>query len=297
MSPRRIIFIVVALLASGATIFLGRAWLIAERNARLATQEQPAAAPQKPTTMILVAKGDLHAGQFIHAKESLRWQAWPDDSLSPSYILQNDHQLEDYDASVVRFALNDGEPVTATRLVRKGETGFLAAVLEPGMRAVTIPVTPSSGMGGLVFPGDYIDLIATLKLMDPKQGKDDDSDDREHHAGETVLTHLKVLALDQRSDESNQEPNVANTATLQVTPKEAEVIAMVSDIAKLSLSLCALNEGDAPSQAETGRTGPTYTFDSDATQLTRPPAFAGNTRRVVVVRGADATQMEFTRVR
>lgn len=115
MSPRRIIFIVVALLASGATIFLGRAWLIAERNARV-VQEQPAA-PQKPTTMVLVAKGDLHAGQFIHAKDSLRWQAWPDDSLSPSYILSTDHNIEDFDASVVRFALNDGEPVTATRVV------------------------------------------------------------------------------------------------------------------------------------------------------------------------------------
>ena len=295
MSPRRIIFIVVALLASGATIFLGRAWLIAERNARV-VQEQPAA-PQKPTTMVLVAKGDLHAGQFIHAKDSLRWQAWPDDNLSPSYILSTDHNIEDFDASVVRFALNDGEPVTATRVVRKGDTGFLAAVLEPGMRAVTIPVTPSSGMAGLVFPGDYVDVLATLKLMDPKQGENDNNDDREHHAAETVITHLKVLAVDQRSDDQNQEPTVAKTATLQVTPKEAEKIAVVSSIAPLSLSLCALNEGDTQAQAETARTGPTYTFDSDATQLTRPPALAGNTHRVVIVRGAAATQMEFTRVR
>jgi pilus assembly protein CpaB len=297
MSPRRIIFILVALLASGATIFLGRAWLIAERNARLAQQEQPAPAPEKPKTMILVAKGDLHVGEFLHARDNLRWQAWPDDSLSPNYVRSTDHQLEDYEGSVVKVALNDGEPVTDLRIVRAGDRSFLAAVLDPGMRAVTIPVTPASGMAGHVFPGDYVDLIATLKLMDPKQGKDDNDDDREHHAGETVLTNLKVLALDQRVDDQNKELTIAKTATLQVTPKEAEAIAVVAEIAKLSLSLRSLNEGDGLAQAETGRTGPSYTFDSDATQLTRPPAFAGNTHRVVIVRGADVSQMEFTRVR
>jgi len=290
MSPRRIVFILIALVASGATIFLGRAWLIAERNARVQVA-QPAPV-EKPSTMVLVAKGDLHVGQFIR-RENLRWQAWPADSVPPSYIIPAQHQLEDYEGAVVRSSLSDGEPLSDARVVRPGDRGFLAAVLKPGYRAVTISVTPSSSVAGFIFPGDYVDLLATLKVVDESTNKDAKTTD--HHAGETVLQNLKVLALDQRLDDQSKEVAVAKTATLEVTPKQAEIIAVVAEIGKLSLSLRSLPEDEAQVASDIGHTGVTYTFDSEATQLTRGPGAAGSTLKVSIVRGAQETQVEFNR--
>ncbi len=290
MSPRRVIFILIALIASGATIFLGRAWLASQRNVQVETPQ--AAAPEKPTKQVLVARGPLHAGQFLRA-ENLRWQTWPDDGISQNYFVSGQNQLEDFVGSVVRSGLGDGEPITAARVVRPGDRGFLAAVVEPGFRAVTVPVTPSSGIAGFVFPGDYVDLLATFSLKDPKQK--DDTEQREHHASETVLTDIRVLALDQRADDQNKEVTVAKTATLEVTPKQAEVIAVVSEIGKLSLSLRSLGHDDTEMTAEAGNGKLSYTFDSDATHLTAPPVFAGARQKVDVVRGAAVTQMEFLR--
>ena len=285
MSPRRIIFIVIALVAAGATMFLGRAWLAAERSAQVVQAKAPAPQP-KPEKMVLVAQGDLHAGQFVRP-ENLRWQTWPDDGVAKTYIVSGDHQLEDYVGAIVRSAIGDGEPITDDRVVRPGDRGFLAAVLRPGYRAVTVPLTPSEANAGFVFPGDHVDLIATLTLTDADPDNPNaNSGQNQHHASETVLTDLRVLALDQRADDQNKEVSVAKTATLEVTPKQAEVIAVVGDIGKLSLSLRSL-EKDNSEAANEETTGISYTFDSDATQLIRPPTPFGAKQKVFVVRGAD----------
>ncbi len=293
MSPRRIIFILIALVAAGATIFLGRAWLAAERGAQVVQAKAPAPLP-KPEKMVLVAQGDLHAGEFLRP-ENLRWQAWPDNGVAKSYIVSGDHQLEDYVGAIVRSAIGDGEPITDDRVVRPGDRGFLAAVLRPGYRAVTVPLTPSEANAGFVFPGDHVDLIATLALTEADPNDPNaNSAQNQHHASETVLTDLRVLALDQRADDQNKEVSVAKTATLEVTPKQAEVIAVVGDIGKLSLSLRSLEKDD--NQAANEETsGISYTFDSDATQLIRPPTPFGLKQKVVVVRGADVKEMDFTR--
>ncbi len=290
MSPRRIIFIAIALLASGATILIGRAWLSAERT----VQVEAAPAPPKPATMILVGRGELHSGQFVRP-ENLRWQAWPDDAVSPSYIVSTQNHLEDYVGAVVRNAIGDGEPITETRVVRPGDRGFLAAVLTPGYRAVTVPVTPSSGLAGFVFPGDHVDVILSFTLTDPNLPSSEKGDpSHQHHTGETVLTDVRVLALDQRADDQSKEVSVAKTATLEVTPKQAEAIAVVQELGKLSLSLRSLGQDDAAATGE-GANKLSYTFDSDATQLTAPPEFSGTKRKVLVVRGDKVEMTEFSK--
>ncbi|HXZ01864.1 MAG TPA: Flp pilus assembly protein CpaB [Stellaceae bacterium] len=291
MSPRRIIFIVIALLASGATILIGRAWLTAER----AVQVEAAPAPPKPATMILVARGELHSGQFVRP-ENLRWQAWPDDAVSQSYILSTQNHLEDYVGAVVRNAIGDGEPITESRVVRPGDRGFLAAVLTPGYRAVTVPVTPSSGLAGFVFPGDHVDVILSFTLTDPNVPSSEKGDPAHiHHTGETVLSDVRVLALDQRADDQSKEVSVAKTATLEVTPKQAEAIAVVQELGKLSLSLRSLGQDEAEASGEAANNKLSYTFDSDATQLTPPPEFSGNKQKVIVVRGDKVEMNEFSK--
>ena len=291
MSPRRIVFVVIALIAAGATIFLGRAWLAAERNAHVAVQA-PAQQP-KPEKMVLVARGELHAGQFVRP-ENLRWQSWPDDGVASTYILSTDHQLEDYVGAIVRAGIGDGEPITDARVVRPGDRGFLAAVLRPGYRAVTVPLSPSQAVAGFVFPGDHIDLIATLTLTDADDANGGNNASHEHHASETVLRDLRVLALDQRADDQNKDVTVAKTATLEVTPKQAEVIAVVGDIGKLSLSLRSLARDEAE-VANEDDSRLSYTFDSEATQLIRPPQMNGGKQKVFVVRGSEVKEEDFVR--
>src|SRR5260370_11179064 len=163
-------------------MWLGRSYLEAQRQAALDAQRQAPAA-QQPSTMILVAKGNLPAGQFVRP-ENLRWQPWPNDGIAPSYIVQGQRQLEDFIGAVVRSAIGDGEPVTETRLVRPRDRGFLAAVLNPGYRAVTVNLTPASGIAGFMFPGHHVAIIVTLSLQTEEKDRG-----KTHHnrASETLL--------------------------------------------------------------------------------------------------------------
>lgn len=283
MSPRRIILIVVALVVSGLTIFLGRSWLEAERNAALEAQRNQQQPAQQPSSMVLVAKGNLVPGQFVRG-DNLRWQPWPNDGISANYIVQGQRTLEDFIGTVARISMADGEPITETRLVRPGSSGFLAAVLEPGKRAVTVNVTPSSGIAGFVFPGDHVDVIVTMTAHDDTR------------ASQTVLTDIRVLAMDQRLDDQSKDIVVGKTATLEVTPKQAEVIAVVSSIGSLSLSLRSIGRDEAEVAPENGRQKLTYTTDSDATQyLIRHKGGASGGPKVNIVRGGAVNQVEFLR--
>ena len=284
MSPRRILFLLIALVASGSTVMVGRMWLQAERTTKVA--EAPA--PAKPALAVLVAKGNLPAGSFIRP-ENLRWQPWPESGLAPSYVVEGRRRIEDYVGAVVRVGLSDGEPITDIRVVRPGDRGFLAAVLTPGTRAVTVNVTPSTGLAGLVFPGDRIDLVGTFRV--PEETKSGGGMNR--FASETVLSNVRVLAVDQRVDDQNKEIVVAKTATLEVTPKQAEVIALVAELGKFSLSLRSLAQSNEP--APTGK-APSVTWDNEAARMLPPPAVAGGaTAKVSVVRGGTAQEVEFQR--
>jgi pilus assembly protein CpaB len=286
MSLRRIIFVLIALIVSGGTVLVGRAWL--------APQHEVAAAPvvSLDGPHVLVAATALSEGQFVRP-ENLRWQPWPAKDVSAAYVVQGKGRIEDFIGAVARSAVAEGEPVTEARLVRPGDRGFMAAVLTPGYRAVTVPVTVSSGIAGFVFPGDRVDLLLTMTVNDP-QGH------AQRHAAETLLTDLRVLAVDQRSDDQNKNVVIERTATLEVTPKQAETIAVANDLGTLSLSLRSLARGDVAQVAQYS-----HTWDSDATHLIGPPDMdakeptkpAGQAPdfKVSVVRGVTVSQLDFTR--
>jgi len=290
MSPRRVIFLVLALVAAGSTFFIGQMWLKAQRAA-LVVEQKPAPAPEQPAgTFVLVAKGNLPAGTFIRS-DNLRWQNWPDDGLSPSYVLKGKVAMEDYIGAVVWVGLNDGEPLSDSRVVKPGDRGFLAYVLQSGYRAVTVNLTPSSGLAGLVFPGDRVDLVGTFKI-DFEAPKGEQAP-HSHTISETVLSSVRVLAVDQRVDDQNKEVVVAKTATLEVTPKQAEIVALVSDIGKFSLSLCSRDQCNDP---PAGPTKTSYIWDNEAVPAIGPPPILGGTGggiKVSVVRGADTKDIEF----
>jgi pilus assembly protein CpaB len=287
MSIRRMLFLLVALIASGSTIVVGRMWLQSQKPIQVVTE----APPEPVAPMVLVAKGNVPAGFFLRP-ENLKWERWPEGGIAPSYVVNTKRSLEEYVGAVVRVGLNDGEPITDTRVLKPGERGFLAAVLTPGYRAITVNVTPSSGLAGLVFPGDRIDLVASFKVE--FEGKQDGSNHPARYASETVESNLRVLAVDQRVDDQNKEIVVAKTATLEVTPKQAEIIAIVSELGKFSLSLRSLPQGDDAGPSDKDLTT-SYTWDNEAARMLAPPGTSGGGKTVTVVRGGDAKDVEISR--
>jgi len=294
VSVRAIVLALVALALAGATVFLARGWLDAERAAIAA--RAPVEEAERPAIRVLVAKTDLVVGQFLKP-EHLRWQAWPDETVAPSYAIEGERRLEEFVGAVVRKGIATGEPVTDRRVVKPGERGFLAAVLEPGMRAVSVPVNATTGIAGFVFPGDRVDVILTHGI------KTEDADGKSivRRASETVLSNVRVLAVDQRTDDDSTEAAVAKTATLEVTAKQAEIVSVVGELGKLSLALRSLARETPAPPVEGTRPGKrsvklasrsTYTWDSEVSRLLDPPTTASTTRTVDVVRGDKAEKVE-----
>ena len=236
MNSRPIILLALALSAAGMTAYFANSWMASQRAA-LEEQAPAAQAPAMETVDVLVAKADMPTGSFIRA-DSLEWRAWPKDGVVDDYLVRGEATEEELAGAVARSRLFAGEPITRSRVVNKGDQGFLAAVLDPAHRAVSIPVDAVSGIAGFIFPGDRVDVLLTFSRTVQNEGSDDSST---RHFSETLLTRVRVLAIDQSVDSGEKgAAQVANTATLEVTPKQAEKIAIAMQIGSLSLSLHSL---------------------------------------------------------
>ncbi len=304
MSARLIILLLVAAIAAGGAGLAANSWLATQRAAiETAKRVQPVVEANE--VRILVAKQALPAGTLIK-KNNLRWQPWPKSSLANTYMKEGDLAPEDLEGTVVRVGVTAGEPLTEARVVRPGERGFLAAVLRPGFRAMTVPVNATSGIAGFVFPGDRVDLVLSHKL----EKKGDEIRD-ELYASETVLTDIRVLAIDQSTNDQAEEPNPAKNVTIEVTPKQVEIVSLITELGRLSLSLRSLqtDEGRISETAdddvnpvlsrlingEKPERGRGHTLDSEVSRLLASPKTKENVRRVQVVRGGESAVIEFQR--
>ncbi len=289
MNPRTLLLAVAALATAGLTAYLVDGW-IAHQRAQLLAQ-RPVATPVEQPNQILVAKQDLPAGTFVKA-EHMQWRPWPADGLDPSFVRKSEGAMATFAGAVVRRGIVTGEPITAKRVVKVGERGFLAAVLTPGMRAVSVKVNAASGISGLVLPGDRIDLILSHKFRNAG-----DKSSRARSASETVLTDVRVLAIGQITDDQKNKPIVAKTATLEVSPKQAEVVAVAIELGKLSLSLRSL--ATVEEEAEKKKPHPkgraySYTRDSDVSRLIGG-SIDGNKHTVYVIQGSKSTTEKLRR--
>src|SRR3954463_12440267 len=192
---------------------------------------------------VLVATRALPVGTIIDA-EALRFQRWPEGLVQPAYYIKGKPGVNPAGliGTVVRNEITAGQPFTQGSLIKPGERGFLAAALGPGMRAVTVAVSATSGVAGFVFPGDRVDLVLTQEV----QGGGDGPPLR---ASETIIRNIRVLAVDQRlnarDEHGNQVPQSAATVTFEATPKIAEKIAVAQTIGQLSLSLRSLADNNS----------------------------------------------------
>jgi pilus assembly protein CpaB len=287
---RRIILVLIALLVSGGAIFLGQQWLRGSAGRSVASR--PGAAAPTPGTQVLVAKTNLFSGQFIRP-DSLGWQAWPSGSLPESYLVQGKVRPQDLVGAVVRARIAQGQPVTLASVVRPGDRGFMAAVLTPGQRAVTVNVNAATGNAGFIFPGDRVDLLLTMSLQPVGQNNNGVT----RHVSETILRDVRIVGMDQSFTDGRKDDkadlSVPRTATLEVTPKQAEIVSVAGDLGVLSM---ALRSVATTQEASAGRRV-TKTWDTEATQLAvaaqssqaATPA-APRVWTVNIVRGASASE-------
>lgn len=151
----------------------------------------------------------------------------------------------DYVGSVVREPILAGEPIVGRKIVRAGDSGYMAAYLEPGMRAMAIGVTVESAAGGFILPGDRVDVVLTRELGTTGSVEGSSAP---KHATSVVLQNVKVLAIDQSTRaEDDEQAKVGATATLEVTPGDSEVLALAKSEGELSLALRSYADTDGPS--------------------------------------------------
>jgi pilus assembly protein CpaB len=265
MNPRMILLVLVALSLAGGTALFARNWIQSQRPAVAAKP-----APVIEGKEVLVAKQNLPAGTFVKP-DHMRWQPWPEHNVAQAYVLKGKGDMNAFVGAVVRQGVAVGEPITDGRVVKPGDRGFLAAVLDPGMRAISVPVNAETGISGLVFPGDRVDLVVTHNL---KQ-----SGGTARHASETVLTKIRVLAIDQKTDDQSGKPAVSKTVTLEVTPKQVEAVTVADALGKLSLSLRSLGASEEE-QFEVERTRG-HTWDTEVSRVVGAELTGGHEVEVV----------------
>jgi pilus assembly protein CpaB len=270
MRLRTLILFAIALVLAGGTAILVRSWL-SQQPAVAAVAPPPRQAPQKS---IMVARAAIARGQILKPAD-LNAQPWPDAAITGDYVIAGTGPAKSLVNAVAREPIAAGEPIIKTKIVVPGDRGFLAAVLQPGMRAVSVPVDATTDVSGFVFAGDRVDILISLPV--PQDGANGNSG-YQHKAAETVLHDVRVIAIDQHLDSKDGQAVVARNVTFEVTPKQSEIIAVASEIGKLSLSLRGLavvkGQKSAVVAAADSHDDPglrNFTLDSEVSQVLPKP--------------------------
>jgi pilus assembly protein CpaB len=221
---------------------------IAIRNS-MSNQPDPAAAAAA-STRVIVAKHDVPLGVIVQMGVDIDWGEPPVDFPNQQEMLReaNNVHIEDFNGAVTRRPLHAGEPVVQTALTKAGEGGFMSAVLEAGMRAVSIAVNQTSGNAGFISPGDHVDLIVTRRI---KEGN------VESIASNTFIYDVRVLAVDQMLDNPENKAILAKTVTVEVTPQQAEQVAVASEVGHISVALRSVTQAAKAAQTATPSAGET----------------------------------------
>lgn len=214
--------------------------------------EKPAPPPkpvaQLETTEVLVARTDIAAGTPV-SDQVMEWKLWPASSAGPNVIRKSErpNAIEELSKSYARASFAAGEPIQQARLIKAGSAGFMSAILPSGMRAVSTEVKPETGAGGFIIPGDHVDVILTHR------DKDSDKAGAESYTAETILRNVRVLAIDQTVEDKNgQRTVIGRTATLELSPQQAEVLSMGQRSGQISLALRSIVDVQKTGDETTG---------------------------------------------
>ena len=238
MNIARVVVLIIALSAGGVAAYLARG-----------TDEKPQQvaepAPQVPTVEVLVAKSDIGLGQTVKP-DDLQWQAWP---ASTGNNLINragrGEAIQEIAGSIARTPILAGEPIREQKLVKANGSGFMAAILPTGMRAISTEISPESGAGGFILPNDRVDVILSRRNANPERSGGDTVQT------EVILSNVRVLAIDQAPKEKEGTNTlVGRTATLELKPEQAETLVRARQSGTLALALRSITDVNAAADGQ-----------------------------------------------
>jgi pilus assembly protein CpaB len=231
MNRARIVVLTIAVGAGGVAAYLASG-----------SDDKPApAAPaaQLQTVDVLVAKADIGLGQTVTPADMV-WQTWPTASASNTFIRRNERPdaTTQIAGSIARSPFIAGEPIREPKLVKGNGSGFMAAILPTGMRAISTEISPETGAGGFILPNDRVDVILTKREKNPAVAGSADSVN-----SEIILSNIRVLAIDQAPKEKDGQNNVVGkTVTLELKPEQAETLARARQSGTLQLALRSITD-------------------------------------------------------
>ena len=273
---RSVVLIGIALVIAGVTALLARNLV---STPQVAAEGQVVVKVVDARMKILVAAIDMPVGHFIKA-EDMVWQSWPDEKVHERYIQEDsDITMKTLAGSVAVNLISAGEPILDNRLVKPGNRGFMAAVLPAGKRAISIRITPTSGNAGFVFPGDRVDILLTHEIEIQSEGRE------KARLSETILRNVRVLAINQSTGNASHVPSIGKTATLEVSPKEAEKISLIKSMGELTLVLRSLGQAEDDKSQQLTANLQTSTWDSDVSSQLSGSRGSGKNTSVKIFRG------------
>jgi pilus assembly protein CpaB len=251
----------VAMLAAVGIGLAVRHWLPARQLERIIAG--PLAPPSVPS--VLVASQPIGRGRILQ-RGDMQWQPWPSAAIKQSYFRRGTHHLSDLQGYVVRTPIAAGQPVTAGDVAAPAGRGFMAAMLNPGMRAISVAIGPGTAAGGLIMPGDEVDIVLSMPV--PAFDAAGNVSSSERASAETLLRGIRVLAIDQEADGHDGRAIVGRVATLEVTPKQAEIVTLADELAvRGAMLVLALRSIRSESAEADGAIGASHMLDTDVSKL------------------------------
>jgi pilus assembly protein CpaB len=223
MILRAFIFLLAMAAAGGA------AWLTMQAGSESKAATVEVRTQAVPTVDVLVAAGDIAGGNVL-SPDKLRWEPWPEPNVSDRFITRGERPEAPTElaGTFVDAGFADGEPIREARLTAANEN-LLSARIEPGKLAAAVPVTAESAAGGFILPGDRVDVIQTVTISGTGEAASNSS--------RIIISNVRVLAIDQTDAQTPEGTVVGKTATLELTPGEAEHIMAAGASGRLSLAL------------------------------------------------------------
>ncbi len=217
MKVRPLIVLALALFLALAAVYFARTWMLGQEASSVTTVQQA------QVVKVVAAATALKFGDRL-ANENLRLIDWPAGSV-PEGTFKSVDELLGPQPRVALQAIQPNELILATKITGPGQRASLSAVIASGMRAMTIRVNDVLGVAGFVLPGDRVDIMLTREAV------------KDQPITDVLLQNVKVLGIDQNSDQQKGEPNVVKAVTIEVTTEQAQKITLAATVGMLSLAL------------------------------------------------------------
>lgn len=220
-----------ALFMLGLAVIFGAAAVFVARDIILNRPAQTPVAQGPAMTTIVVANKAMHFGDTL-APEFVREVPWPASTVPDGAFHKADELFAGAGRRVALREIAQDEPVLKSRVSGFGGRAILSTVISEDKRAVTIRVNDVNGVAGFVLPGDLVDVLLTRE-----QGTGGGGGGHENEITDVLLQHIKVLGIDQDPSDKTDKPTVVRAVTLEVSPEEAEKLALATQVGSLSLAL------------------------------------------------------------